>query len=119
MKLATLAIALALTGCASLRPNAGEWTDQERIAFGLNIAAHTADAATTIDGLGGSCVELNPLLGSNPSAGSVIVMKALVLGLQYAIYNSPDMGENTHVYGYIAAAITGGAAIWNSQQDCY
>jgi len=49
----------------------------------------------------------------------VIAVKALVLGLQYAIYNSPNMGENTHVYGYIAAAITGGVAIWNSRQDCY
>lgn len=113
------ALALALTGCAALRPNPDEWTDQERIAFGLNIAAHTADAATTIDGLGGNCVELNPLLGSNPSAGSVIAIKALVLGLQYAIYNSAGMGENTHVYGYIAAALVGGVAVWNSQQDCY
>ena len=118
MKLATLALALALTGCASLRPDADEWTDLERYSFGLSIAAHAADAETTINGLSGNCVELNPIFGSHPSAGSVIAAKALVLGLQYAIYNSPNMGDNTHVYGYIAAAIAGGAAVWNSQQDC-
>lgn len=115
---ASLSLALALTGCASLRPDADEWTDHERYSFGLAIAAHAADAATTVNALNGNCVELNPLFGSHPSAGSVIAVKALVLGLQYAIYNTPGMGDNTHVYGYIAAAITGGAAVWNSQQDC-
>lgn len=113
------AIALALTGCASLRPNAGEWTDHERYAFALSIAAHAADIATTQSALDRGCVEGNPLYGPSPDIGSVIAVKALVLGLQYAIYNSPNMGENTHVYGYIAAAITGGVAIWNSRQDCY
>ena len=112
------ALALALTGCASLRPNADEWTDHERYSFGLAIAAHAADAATTVHALNGNCVELNPIFGSHPSAGSVIAIKALVLGLQYAIYNAPGMGDNTHVYGYIATAIAGGAAVWNSQQDC-
>ena len=118
MTLATLALALALTGCASLRPDADEWTDLERYSFGLSIAAHAADAATTIDALNGNCVELNPLLGSHPSAGSLIAIKMLALGLQYVVYNSPGIGDNTHVYGYIAAAIAGGSALWNLQQDC-
>lgn len=116
---AALAIALVmLTGCASMRPNPDEWTDKERLAFGLSIAAHAADAVTTARGLEGGCVELNPLLGSAPSISSIIAVKIVVLGLQYVIFNTPGMGDNTHVYGYIAAGLVGGAAAWNSQQDC-
>lgn len=119
-KAATLALALTmgLTSCATLAPNADEWTDHERISFGLTAAAHVADTVTTLDGLDRGCTELNPLLGSHPNAGSIIALKALALGVQYAIYNSPNMGDDTHVYGYIVAAFTGGVATWNAQQDC-
>ena len=117
---AVLAVALLmLTGCANLQPNPDEWTDHERISFGLAVAAHAADAATTAQGLRGGCVELNPLLGSNPDIGAIIAVKALSLGILYAVYNSRGWGDNTHVYGYIASALVGGAAVWNSQQDCY
>lgn len=120
MRLFMVVLLLAgLSGCASLQPNPDEWTDQERIAFGLNIVVHTADAVTTSQGIDRGCVEANPILGSNPNMGSVIAIKALVLGIQYAVYNSPNMGDNTHVFGYISAAIVGGIAIHNSQIDCY
>ena len=93
---AALAIALTLmTGCATLQPNPDEWTDHERISFGLAVAAHAADAATTARGLRGGCVELNPLLGSSPDIGAVIAIKAISLGIMYAIYNTPGMGDNT------------------------
>jgi len=117
-----LAIALVmLSGCASMRPNADEWTDQERVAFGLSTTAHLADMGTTMAALdGGRCSEANPIYGSNPSDETLIAVKALAIGLEYAYYNSPaSSGPNSHWIGYVTAALIGSAVVWNLNQDCY
>lgn len=111
-------LALALTGCASLRPNAEEWTDKERVAFAWSIAGHSVDLASSIQS-DERCVERNPILGSSPSNGALIAVKALALGIEYAIYNTPNMGEHTHWFGYISGAIHLGAGVSNYQNDCY
>lgn len=116
----TTIIALVLGGC-SLAPNRDEWTDQERLAFGLSTTAHLADLGTTIAALDSRhCKEINPLFGSNPNNGTLIAVKALAIGFEYAYYNSPaSRGKRSHWFGYISAVIVGSAAVWNSSQDCY
>lgn len=118
MKLAMPFLALALTGCASLRPNADEWTDQERIAFGASIVGHSVDLASSIQS-DERCVEANPLLGSSPSNGTLIGVKVLALTLEYLLYNSPGMGEHTHWFGYASGAIHLGVGVSNYRNDCY
>jgi len=111
---------LALCGC-SLAPNRDEWTDQERVAFGLSTTAHIADLGTTMSALdGGRCSEANPLLGGAPSDATLIAVKALAIGLEYAYYNSPaSRGEHSHWLGYVSAAVVGSIVVWNLNQDCY
>lgn len=121
MKLLLAVVLVILSGCASLRPNPDEWTDKERLAFSLSTAAHLADLGTTMAALdSGRCTELNPLLGSNPSNGSLIAVKALAIGLEYAFYNSEaSRGPHSHWLGFVTATIIGGVTIHNLQQSCY
>ena len=117
---AALAIALVmLTGCASMRPNPDEWTDKERLAFGLSIAAHTLDAGTTIAADWDRCGEMNPILGSEPSDASIIAFKLAAIGFEYWLYNSPNPTWATHHYGFTSAIVIGAVGIHNSQQDCF
>ena len=118
MKLATLALALALTGCASLRPNADEWTDLERAAFAASIVGHGVDLASSLQS-DERCVEKHVFLGDNPSNGALIGIKALALGIEYAIYNTPGLGENTHWFGFASGAIHFGVGVSNYGNDCY
>lgn len=43
-----LLLCTCLGGCVSLRPNADEWTTQERIAFAASIAGHSVDLASSL-----------------------------------------------------------------------
>jgi len=113
-----LALALALTGCAALRPNADEWTDKERLAFGASIVGHSVDLASTMQA-DERCVEKNPLLGSDPSNGALIGVKVLALALEYVFYNSPGMGENTHWFGFTSGVVFASVGVHNYRLDCY
>lgn len=113
-----LLLCACLGGCASLRPNADEWTTQERIAFAASIAGHGVDLASSLQS-DDRCVERHAFLGDNPSDGSLIAIKALAIGLEYAIYNTPGLGENTHWYGYISSVIHIGVGVSNYGNDCY
>ncbi len=116
-----LAIALVmLSGCASMRPNADEWTDKERLAFGLSIAAHTLDAGTTIAADWDRCGEMNPILGSEPSDASIVAFKFAVLGFGYWLHNSPKIDDVAATrYSFASAVIIGAIGVRNSQQDCF
>ena len=73
MRLALLC--LLFTGCATT------WTPSEQIAFSLNVGCNYADYASTEYALGtGRYEEANPLLGKNPSDGTLIAVKALATG---------------------------------------
>lgn len=96
-----------------------EWTKQERIAFGLSLAAHLLDLGSSLAS-DERCVEKNPLLGTNPSNGALIGTKAIAIGFEYWLYNSPRISsKNTHWFGYTSAIIHGAVGLSNLQNDCY
>jgi hypothetical protein len=60
---------LGSTGCASVTPKA----DPVHVAY---FASATADVVTTQQALDRGAVEVNPLLGSQPSTGKLVAVKA-------------------------------------------
>ena len=118
MRLISVIFAICLTGCASLAPNPDEWTYKERAAFAFSAIGHGVDLASSLQS-NSNCIETNLILGEYPSDGAAIAVKALALGIEYAIYNSPGMGDKTHWFGFVSGAIHLGAGISNYQNDCY
>lgn len=120
MKLLLTIVLVILSGCASMRPNPDEWTDRERLAYGLSVAAHAADAGTTIAADWDKCSERNPILGSQPSDASIVAFKFAVLGFGYWLHNSPKIDDVAAArYSFASAVIIGAIGIRNSRQDCY
>ena len=113
-----LALAMCLTGCASLAHNPAEWTDAERVAFAASIAGHGVDLASSMQS-DERCIEQHLFLGDNPSNGALIGIKALAIAAEYLIYNTPGLGEHTHWYGYVSGAITFSVGVSNYGNDCY
>lgn len=113
-----LLLALCLTGCATLAPNADEWTQQERVAFGASLAGHGVDLASSMQS-DERCIEQHLILGDNPSNGALIGIKALAIAAEYLIYNAPGLGPNTHWFGYVSGAIHFSVGVSNYGNDCY
>ena len=117
-------LTIKLDPTVSYHYKGNSWTGWNKFWFASAIAGSTADALTTINALDdGKCSEGNPLLGSNPSSGAVILFKAGAVGLsywitEYAMKDSPSQVQARNwLYGILT--VTGfGAAAWNSAQDC-
>lgn len=119
MKTAILLLSVALSGCASLAPNPDEWTTLERSAFAYSATGHGVDFASSAMS-DERCVEQNLVLGDSPSNAALFAVKALALGIEYAVYNSPNIdSENTHWLGFTSGTIHLGFGISNFQNDCY
>ena len=104
--------------------SSSSWTGWNKFWFGSAIVGQGSDAYTTINALdSGGCKEVNPILGEDPSSGSIILIKiaatgACVLIAEYILDGHPKQQEYRNwAYGALAV-IGGGAAIWNSSQKC-
>lgn len=108
-----------LTGCATLEPNPGEWTPLEKAAFAYSAGGHAVDFASSAMS-DGRCIERNLILGDSPSNAALATVKAMALGIEYAVYNSPNIdSEHTHWLGFTSGTIHLGFGISNFQNDCY
>jgi len=72
-----IVLAMALCGCAHIT---APITDPIR---GLAVGTAISDAETTVRGLNAGLVEMNPLLGQNPSRAKLYGFK---LGASYGLY---------------------------------
>lgn len=101
------------------------WTKQERVAFTLSVVAHAADLYTSLNSnhdpsKGPYCRETNPLLGDNPSSGTLVAAKLVAIGFEYWLYSNPRISSKyTHFFGYTSFVLHGYAAYSNSQNNCY
>lgn len=93
----------------------GSWTDKEKLAWGASATAHIADLVTSLNSP--NCVETNPLLGDNPSNGSLIAVKAGAIAFEYWL-QSQDY-EHSWVFSAASTVIHGYFAATNMQNDCY
>lgn len=100
------------------------WTGWNKFWFTSAIGGQAADAITTVNALdGGKCSEGNPILGSNPSTGAVVLLKTGIFGLSYYIteylYKDKPSQVQARNWIYGVLTVTGfGAAAWNTSQDC-
>lgn len=119
MKTLLLLLAIALSGCASLAYNPDEWTQLERAAFVYSAGGHAVDFVSSAQS-DERCIETNPILGDSPSNAALAVVKAVALGIEYAIYNSPNIdSKHTHWFGFVSGTIHFGVGLSNYQNDCY
>ena len=98
------------------------WTGWNKFWFGAAVGGQLADTASTARALDRGCKEANPLFGSDPSTGTIVLVKVGVLALAYATteYLVPeDSRQSSRNWIYGALGVTGLAAgAWNSAQDC-
>lgn len=94
-----------------------EWTKQEKLAFGLSVAAHMLDLGSSLAS-DDRCVENNLILGKNPSDAALIGVKVIAIGFEYWLYSHPGI-NNAHWFGYTSAAIHGYYGASNLRNDCY
>ena len=98
------------------------WTGWNRFWFGAAVGGQLADTVSTARALDRGCREANPLFGSDPSTGTIVVIKLGVLALAYATteYWVPaESRRSARNWVYGALGLTGFAAAgWNSTQDC-
>ena len=140
MRWLSVAALVLLTSCASLteRPlpakaagtveqemagvfQRSEWSEHERRAFTLSMIGHGIDLASSVLS-DDRCVENNPILGRNPSNGQLLAVKALAIGFEFWLYNTPrfDRNSKTYWYGYTSAIIHASIGIKNfTTNDCY
>ncbi|WP_338468002.1 hypothetical protein RXV95_05450 [Novosphingobium sp. ZN18A2] len=86
-----------------------------RLEFAFQ-AINALDAAMTIGCVTRSnCREMNPVYGSNPDVGRVIVVKAATSVLHHVIYRLVDRKDPgaANVFQYVSVGIAGGAVLWN------
>ena len=101
----------------------GEWTGWNKFWLASAIGGQAFDAAATVDGLNRGCSEGNPLYGSNPSAGVIVVVKAAVIGFTYwtTEYLLADSQKQQDYRNYLYGALTifgAGAGLYNTTLDC-
>ena len=99
---------LIATGCGT------PYTQAEKRAFALYTAGTVADLITTRQGLQQGCREMNFFLDDYPSDRELIAFKGIMTGILWGIGEIfPERREQIWSW---AAIVSGGAAIWNSQQ---
>ncbi len=86
-------------------------TRANKITLGLMVAADLADLITTQKGLNAGAIELNPMVGENPSIGSLILLKVTSLGIKWGIGHLWPKLRNWLWGG--SAVVSGAAAINN------
>jgi hypothetical protein len=121
MKTTTLLlVAMLLCSCASHQQV--EWSTANKIALGAAVGGSVLDVHSTNSALNRGCVEANPLLGENPSVGSLILLKAVGIGLIYVISEylvKPKDRQLVRNVGYGAIGLVGvGAAVHNYSINC-
>ena len=92
-------------------------TTEKVLATGM-IAGQAWDGASTIDGLNRGCTEGNPLIGSDPSDGTIIAVKVLVAGGLLWIANLTDDHTIRKVVLGIGMITGVGAGAYNSTLEC-
>ena len=96
----------------------GSWTDREKVAWSASALAHIADLAVTVSALDSpTCTESNPILGSHPSTGSIVALKAAIISAEYWL-QAQDY-KDTWIYSAVSAVDVGAVAARNTQVDCY
>lgn len=73
------------------------WTFWNKFWFSGTIVGNTLDVVSTVNALDRGCVELNPILGDNPSTGSLILLKVAVLGGTWVLIEYVVKPENRQV----------------------
>lgn len=84
-KLILAAIPLTLMSTPALADTRGAANDWEKAYIALNIV-DTIQTASCLDRHPDWCEEANPLFGKHPSVAKMVIGKALLVGLQYAIF---------------------------------
>lgn len=106
----------------SARSGDGSWTGWNKFWLSAAVGGQVADTVSTVKALDRGCREANPLFGSNPSTGTIVVVKIGALALAYATteYWVPEASrQSARNWVYGALGVTGFAAAgWNSAQDC-
>lgn len=117
-----LLVMTSLCSCAKPGSN-GEWTDTNKLWFAAAVAGQAADVWSTEDGLDRGCTEANPIYGSSPPVGSMLLIKGAVLSAQYAVIEylvEPESRESARNWVYGTTAVLGfGIALRNSNVGCY
>lgn len=89
-----------------------EWSPADKWAAAAFIVANALDAASTVRALDRGGVELNPLLGKNPSTAKVIGFKAVIVGGVLA-YHRKHKSSATRKGLWVSSALLVGIAIHN------
>ena len=108
--LLTILLITTLTGCVTPRP----WTKGEKVMLGASCLAAVADAYTTTRGLDKGCVEMNPIVGKNPSTGTIIMFTGITQALTIVVAHYwPEF----RLWGLgFKTIVNSGAAVWNTTQ---
>ena len=101
-----------------------DWTTWNKVLFGSAVTTFgVGDILSTADGIDRGCEEMNPLFGSNPNVGVLVVGKVAAFGIAYWLleeYSVPTMGSDARnwAYGFLTALGTF-ATVHNYGTKCY
>lgn len=100
-----------------------DWSGWNKFWFASAVGGQAADVISTQSAINRGCIEANPLYGDHPSTGTMILVKAALLGIgytttEYWLADHPAQQDfRNWVYG--AFTLIGfGAAGLNSGQGC-
>jgi len=96
------------------------WTPWNIGMFSFCIMGHSLDVMSTQHALDNGAEEMNPIYGSDPSMGRMIITKVIYMGLVYYIteyYLVPAYGTNARNWSYGASGVlSAGISVWNYNQ---
>lgn len=99
------------------------WTFWNKSLLASAVGANLADIVSTQDGLDRGCTEANPLYGDDPNVGTMVLIKAVAMGVTYYLienHTAPENRQEWRNWGYGAHTLVGGfAAVHNYNTDCY
>jgi len=91
-----------------------DYTQEEKIWFGVMASSHILDAYTTNRILDDGGYEINPLLGEHPNNESVYIFKAGVISILWGLGEIvPEKRVSIYKFG---SMIGFGASAWNAYQ---
>ena len=111
-----LVFGAGVIGCAGFRKaykSADAYTPINKVTLTTMGIAQALDGITTTRGINAGAVEMNPILGENPSAGSIAIFTGVAIGVKWiAGHFLPAKWRNWFWGG--ATVISTGAAIHNN-----
>ena len=112
MKIAIIILCIALSGCA---PNY-KYDKVDKMLLTTAIIAQVADGVTTSQALDRGAVELNPLVGEDPSDLQIIAIKTFAIGV--LIWGGSKLKPTPRKWAFGFATLLGvGAAINNNNTN--